>query len=342
MTDMLCAALKLTNDVHLQSFDPAHWHELRRGGIGGSDVPKLCGAYGDDAPEWGTPLAVYRSKTEPVEERRELDNVAAAIGTAMEDLLARLYEQTTGLVTVKAPMCCDPARPWRRASVDRLVYDEAADPSKSRPVAVLELKRPTAWNQTWKGDDAPAYARMQGQWYASILGLPRVDIFALVSDTTPRLFSYPADPELAELLTAECETFWEQHVITKEPPLPVASERRAWLGDRYPEITAPMTPATMYQEALAESLQLLGQRQKLLDTRKAEVTDELLQSLRGGEGVKGAGWSFTWRESAGRVAWKALAETLLPQVDDEQQAFLLRQFTGRPSRSPRYNPKRSK
>ncbi len=359
----ICAALALTDDPDLQQNDPAEWHRLRREGLGGSDVPKLCGAY-DDPRDWATPGAVYRSKVEPqTEEARKLDNVAAAIGRALEDLLAKLYEETTGLRTEPAPMVCDPKRPWRRASVDRLVYPAQAkanacetcedwtrwtppfppyqtDPeehgdcacegcgwksSKSNamlychssnrtPIAVLELKRPVAFNRAWKEDDAPAFARMQGQWYADIFGLPRVDIFALVSDLTPRLWTYDADPELASLLTQEAGRFWNDHVLAEKPPLPAASERREWIGRRFPELLAGMRDATEDDAELADRLLRTNDRIALLKKRKAQLTDKLLISLEGAEGMRGDWGSFTNREQKGRVAWTDVAKDLSEEV----------------------------
>jgi putative phage-type endonuclease len=305
-------ALALTDDPDLQQHDPAAWLELRRGGIGGSDVPALCGAY-DEPPEWATPLAVYQSKIEePTEDGRAIDNVAAAIGRALEDLLARLYEEATGLRTVKIPMVCDPLKPWRRASVDRLVYDG------SDPVAVLELKRPVAFNRAWKETEAPAFARMQAQWYASILGLPRCDIFALVGDTTPRRWTEEADPQLANLFTQECGRFWVKHVQERRPPLPSPTERRDWLFQRYPDVTRGMRDADEEEAEISRRLLACSARIKLLKERKKQLQDEMIYRLGESEGVRGAGWSFTYRREAGRVGWKSVAEQLSAELASAQ------------------------
>jgi predicted phage-related endonuclease len=315
----ICNALALTDDPDLQQHDPVAWHELRRAGIGGSDVPKLCGAY-DNPPEWATPLAVYRSKVfQPKMDARYIDNVAAAIGTALEDLLARLYEESTGLRTVKVPMCCDPDRTWRLANADRLAYDG------DEPVAVVELKRPVAFNRAWKERDPPAFARMQCQWYASILGLPRCDIFALVGDTTPRRWSEDADPELAGLMTQEAGRFWIKSVKDRIPPLPMSSERREWLCRRFPDVTKGMRDATEDEADLSRRLLMVSARKKLLEERKKQLQDELIMSLGEAEGIRGAGWSFTWRQEAGRVGWKAATEQLAAELAEAQGNPMLAQ-----------------
>jgi putative phage-type endonuclease len=336
----ICNALALTDDPDLQKHDPAKWHELRRGGIGGSDVPKLCGAY-DEPAEWATPLAVYRSKVfKPQINVRYTDNVAAAIGSALEDLLAKLYEESTGLRTVKVPMCCDPDMPWRRASADRLVYEG------DEPVAVLELKRPVAFNKAWKEKLPPAYARMQAQWYASILGLPRCDIFALVGDTTPRRWSEDADHELANLMTQAAGRFWTKCVQDRIPPLPMASERREWLCKRYPDVTQGMRDATEEEAEKSRRLLMVSARMNLLRERKKQLEDELIMSLGEAEGIRGSGWSFTWKQEAGRVSWKAAAEELAAELAAAQDNPLLAQeilervqdqHRGEPKRVPRNN-----
>jgi predicted phage-related endonuclease len=280
----------LTDDHDLQTTHPEEWLRLRQGGLGGSDIPKLCWAWGDDPGPLNTPLAVYRSKVEaPEPPGRELDNVEAAVGRHAEPLLARMFTEATGLETRTAPMACDPERPWRRGCPDRLVIFDG------EPAGVLELKRPVAFNRSWSKDDPPLFARMQVQWYADILGLNRCCIFALTSDVTPRLWSFPADPELAAMMTEVGEAFWRDHVEARVPPPPAPCEVRGWLGEQHPEVTGEIREATIPEIGLCERIVRCTDKVKLFEGRKKELTDELIASLQGAEGVEWSGGRFTWR-----------------------------------------------
>ena len=171
----------------------------------------------------------------------------------------------------------------------------------------------------------------------------------MVSDTTPRLWQEDADTQLANLMTQEAGRFWAKNVLALVPPLPMTSERREWLCNRYPDITRGMRQATEDEAYKSRRLLMCSGRIKLLKAREAQLKDELIMALGDAEGMKGIGWTFTHREKAGSVSWKAAAEQLAAEVASAQghpmkaQQILERiqeQHRGAGKRTPRHNPKR--
>ena len=122
--------------IPTQNLTRAQWLELRRQGIGGSDVAAILGL-----SKWRTPLEVWQDKTAtaPVEDREP--SQAAHFGTVLEETVAQEFASRTGYRIKTAPgMLQTDDRPWECANVDRLIYNQGDTLPDLPPAALLECK----------------------------------------------------------------------------------------------------------------------------------------------------------------------------------------------------------
>lgn len=299
-------ALPLDHDAELADTDRARWLELRRGGIGGSDVSAIVGLRKGINK-------VYESKVNPAPPapRKGVGNVLGRVGRHMEGLIAELWTELTGLSVVKVPTLVDPDTPWMRASPDGLIVSPTGE-----QLGGCEWKRPSAYTAAdWTDDEYPLKAHVQCVWYMRITGLRRWDLLALVGDATPMLYRVPYDEELAEVLVEEAGAFWTEHVEARVPPPPeTEEERRARLLARYPRGSGLVVEAGPVEDELAERVLELRDQRDELNRQLSALQNDLLERLGGASGFEGASWRLKWSEARGSTLWKRVAEQLADLV----------------------------
>ena len=329
------------DDPDLPRKDRKKWLELRRTGVGSSDIPQIVGA-----SSWGGPLSVYESKTKEVaaRPRKKMDALDAEEGLYMEPFLADLYTEITGLDTIAVPTCVHPDEPWRMASPDRLVVDK-----RGKVIGGLELKRPTPWAPEWSDEAIPGYVQIQCTWQQDVTALHRWDVLARQSGKDPILQRVTWDPELAAMLVEEARTFWHENVQKGvAPPPQTAEERLELMRQKWPDVLDVTLDAPPEAEAIAEELLLVVKRLRRLDARKEELEAELCGFLMDAARMRGAGhrWTFSWTERKGRVSWRKaaqqLARQLVPYRKGQDLAQILERFAnfhrGKPRRAMLFTP----
>lgn len=176
------------------------WLAARREGIGGSDASVIAGVN-----RFSSLYGLWLDKTGQV----EIDDDAIAardevqFGRRVEPILADWFTDLTGLTVRRAGLMASKARPWQRASVDRLVSDGG----------ILECKS-TGWRMAdeWSDDQVADHAEVQTQHYLAVTGRSHAWVFALV-DRTPVIRRVERDDELIAALTVMEERFWFDNVI---------------------------------------------------------------------------------------------------------------------------------
>ncbi|MEV8635194.1 lambda-exonuclease family protein [Streptosporangium sp. NPDC051023] len=208
------------------------WLEVRRTGVGGSDVAAILGM---DAHRG--PLHVYLSKRGELAERRDprLDR-AARRGHKLEGLVAELFEEESGHGVLQSPGTLQHTdRPWMLANCDRLVVESATLATWSEPhpdiplgpgypdaTAVLECKSRTwrsARREDWHGEEPPDGPALQAYWYLAVTGYPRAYVAGLIDDDLA-WFRLERDEELIGHLVQLVTEFWERHVLAGVEPDP--------------------------------------------------------------------------------------------------------------------------
>lgn len=141
------------------------------------------------------------------------------VGTLLEDLVARILAQKTGLkVYQRKSMFQHPYHPWMLADLDYLV--EMPDGS----TAILECKT-TNYNarNKWEYDGkpiVPVYYESQGRHYMAVMNLNRVYFCCLFGNNEDEVIIRHIDRDMAyesELIALE-EDFWTNNVQAQVPP----------------------------------------------------------------------------------------------------------------------------
>ncbi|GAA3078160.1 YqaJ viral recombinase family protein [Streptosporangium carneum] len=229
MTGLITPAARLLAPAGLSREE---WLEVRRTGVGGSDVAAILGMDTRRGP-----LHVYLSKRGEGElaERRDprLDR-AARRGHRLEGLIAEFFAEETGHAVVESPGTLQNAeRPWMLANVDRLVVEAPPDgvaaavyePDGVLPYGVtgpLECKSRTwrsARREDWKGEEPPDGPALQAYWYLAVTGYQRAWVAGSVDDDFV-WFRLERDEELIGHLVTLVTEFWHDHVLTGVEPDP--------------------------------------------------------------------------------------------------------------------------
>lgn len=191
------------------------WLAYRRQGIGGSDAAAVLGI-----SPFRTAVDLYYDKlNRPIEDDGS-NWVALEVGTLLEDLVARIFAQKTGLkVYQRKCMFQHPDHPWMLADLDYLV--EMPDGS----TAILECKT-TNYNarDKWEYDGkpiVPVYYEVQGRHYMAVMDLNRVYFCCLYGNNEDEVIIRHIDRDAdyeSELIFLE-QDFWVNNVQAQvEPP----------------------------------------------------------------------------------------------------------------------------
>lgn len=170
------------------------WLEQRKKGIGGSDAANILGM------GYSSPLTTFLDKTgqlPPV-----ADNLPMKLGRALEQTVADLFEEETGIKCRKSGyMFQSKQYPFMLANIDRLTADGT----------FLECKTTTEWNKkkiAFKGE-IPAHWYCQCMHYMAVLGTPYCYLAVLIGNREFVWFKIERDEEdIKALIEAESE-FWK-------------------------------------------------------------------------------------------------------------------------------------
>lgn len=290
-----------TKDMYLQAYhltthpgldvveftDPEDWEQLRRVGIGGSDVGAILGLN-----EYTSPLQIYKAKVENI--KKDLsNNVNVKKGNDLEDLIRGKYvtvEFAKLGYTIKKVQCMliNQKYPWLRANLDGIAVKNDSD--KHTDNIVIEIKYVSEWGETkWNGDDyfgiPPSYYA-QVQTYMLVTGAKKAVVCALFDSTWEvKYYTIPRNEEFIEDLINKTKMFYEYHMLMKIPPTYKSSIDK----DDIVETLKSEEPVVEYVDKAMDSL--IAQYKetdaeiKKLNETKSKLKDDLLNRyVKGGRG----------------------------------------------------------
>lgn len=177
------------------------WHEWRRHGIGGSDIPSLLGLN-----SFGTPFTVWCDKHNLLPPTEETER--QSVGKWLEKALAERFEQTTGhKVTSTQEWCVMETHPWRRCTIDGRVSD-----------AIWECKTDARPGKLHDADNVPPSMKAQSIWNAGINQAPGTWLTVFKGLSEPEHIWIPFDAEDFAFMCDVADRFWHDHVLTMSPP----------------------------------------------------------------------------------------------------------------------------
>ena len=202
------------------------WLELRRKGLGGSDVATAMGL-----SPWKSPMQLYLEKTGEIDPE-PLTSEAVYWGIVLEAVIANRFAELHPDLIIEEPkqMLAHSEYPFMLANLDRVIVT----PQGKR--GVLEVKTTSATqSDKWKDDNVPIHYVLQVQHYLAVTGYDFAYVACLIGGQTYVERYIERDEELIALLIKKESEFWNC-VMTKTPPAWDGSEA-SWqiLRSLYPQ-----------------------------------------------------------------------------------------------------------
>lgn len=198
-----------------------NFHEIRKTGLGGSDIAILAGL-----SSYKTPYELYLEKigeSTPTPETPE-----QYWGKILEPVIAAEYARRTGsTVRIVKKTLRDKKQKYLIGHIDRKI-----DGTRK----ILECKTARfADRDSWGSVDSdkipPAYM-LQVQHYLEIGGFEEADLALLASTSDFRIYTIKYDHEIGKLIRKLAKEFWERiEKRTPPPPINLTDARRAWPHD---------------------------------------------------------------------------------------------------------------
>ena len=174
--------------------------EVRRTGIGGSDIAAVLG------------ISPYKSAYEVYEEKvngltQDLStNEKIVWGNLLEEPIAKRYEQLTGVQTYCTGMSRHSKYPFLIAHPDRVMFG-----GKGLEIKAVGENAKHIWGESGS-QVIPEYYYLQAAHYMLVLDYKAWDVAALIGGQELRIYNFERDKEIDELIIQGAFDFWTNHV----------------------------------------------------------------------------------------------------------------------------------
>lgn len=286
----------------------AEWHELRSKGLGGSDIGTVLGFN-----PYKSPYQLWLEKTGVLVPEDISDKVAIQIGNELEDLVARMFTQETGLKVQKDNKTYfHQKHPFLLANIDRKIIGEKT---------LLECKTTSAYNEgNWDGDEVPASYLLQVQHYLNVLDYDKAYIAVLIGNHKFLWKEIKRDDDLIAAYTEQAAKFWQENIRKFIPPeIDGSTATKEAIDQLYSDVTERETALPKAQIELIDSLTDIKRDLKTLESMKTEKENQLKNFL-GQEDAQVAiseEYKVTWRnQTQRRVDSKRLKEEQAELYED--------------------------
>lgn len=196
--------MKAQRLISTNNLSHSDWLDVRRTGIGGSDIAAICGL-----SRYKSPMEVYLDKLgeiPPIE-----DNPKMKAGRKLEPVIAEWFAEETGMKVMKQNSVFQSnEHKFMLANIDRWLPGQNSG---------LECKNTGEYARAdWEGTQAPTEYVLQCNHYMAVTGADRWMLAVLVGGWDFQWRVIERDEELIRnLITIEHE-FWHNHVLEKIPP----------------------------------------------------------------------------------------------------------------------------
>lgn len=199
--------------------------EERKLYIGGSEAAAVLGL-----SRWATPLQVWALKTGHIQPEDISERIPVKLGNKLEQTVAELFTEETGKRVMRANKTFrHELYPFLGANLDRVVVGEDA---------ILECKTASGWKaKEWSGEDIPQEYLVQVMHYLAVTGASHGYIAVLIGNETFKWRKVERDEQVIKALIDKERIFWNNFVITGEPPAPSANDSDT-LYKLYPNVTS--------------------------------------------------------------------------------------------------------
>ena len=184
------------------------WLENRNKGIGGSDLAALLGI----SPYKST-YELWLEKTGQIKPKDISDKLPVKVGTALEPLVIKEFQEQTGLIVEKSgEIIQHPEHSFMTGTLDAT----GTDPQGKK--FILECKTTNAFNtKEWEDDEIPLHYEFQVLHYLTISNYDYGYIACLIGNSKFIYKKIEIDETQKHNIILYCKKFWNM-VETKTPP----------------------------------------------------------------------------------------------------------------------------
>lgn len=246
----------------------ADWLKLRTNGLGGSDIGTALGFN-----SFKSPYQLWAEKTGLIEPEDISDKVAIQIGNELEDLVARMFTQETGLEVRKDNKTYyHDDHPFLLANIDRKIVGQKA---------LLECKTTSAYNEAnWEDDEVPASYLLQVQHYLNVLDFDKAYIAVLIGNHKFVWKEIERDNELISAYQSQAVTFWKENVLKFNPPeIDGSTATKETIEQLYSSEVIEQIALPADQIKLVSELEGIKKDIKLLEVVKGEKENKIREFM---------------------------------------------------------------
>ncbi len=272
----------------------AEWLELRRQGLGASDMAAVMGV-----SPYKTPYQLWAEKTGTTPEQKVGD--AARRGVILEDAVGRYYEEERGVKLRKSNGIVRlKSNPRLMASLDRTIVGE--------PKGIVEIK--TSASPRWSMWPVPPEVMIQVHVQMGIVGAKWCDVVALLGGLVFKIERVQFDPALWSEIQRSAALFLEA-VDAKTPPALEALDAQAF-ALATPQASEEFAEADSTLEGVFRQLREVNTEIHFLEEKKGSLEIVIKEAIGEKAGLAGNGWTVYWKQARPSQVtnWKRLAEAL--------------------------------
>lgn len=275
---------------------------LRRQCITGTDIAGILGL-----SKWSSPLKVYLDKKGLLEDE---DNRYMEWGRRLEPIIAAKYADENNVELTQGSF------------IQKGIF--GGTPDFYTPDKVVEIKTTSYANRGQWGeagtDQIPQNYLTQVQWYMALLDRDICDTVVLIGGNEYGVYTVKRNEKLIDLLRKKALDFWENHILTGEPPHATNGIDSKLLGaicSNHSDIIVDRPSADGIAEELAARKEVLRKITNEIDSLEANFKQQIGENL----GMRGSNWTATWKRVSGRktVNWEAIARLHNPSQDTINQ-----------------------
>jgi putative phage-type endonuclease len=271
--------------------------ELRRRGIGSSDIAAVC----NEDPFKGL-VSIWLSKVEGLDEPV---NDQMDLGHEVETILADRFAHNHNITLEKCTTQVSDREPWILATPDRRIVG-ANELVECKNVGYRMQHR---WRVDRDVYRAPSYVVIQTQWQMLVTGAEACWVVALLGGRDFHEERIDFDPDLAETLVAIGADFWINYVERGVmPPMDGTEVARRLVEKLYPNGSGRMK-ATPEIERLAREYAEARAREKAAAEEKERIGTLLRAEVGEYAECFGEFGKVTLKNIKGHVDWPGLAKT---------------------------------
>lgn len=297
--------------------------ELRRGGVGASEIAVLCGL-----SRWSSPAAIWESKVrgEGLE-----PTYAMRLGLAIEDPIAVVWADMNDRYLVRVDTLQHPTMPYALATPDRGVYvsprtqapgelaQNIGDAERALQVKSTNWRMRRFWGEDGT-DQIPSDFLCGAHWEGAVSGLERVTFAVDFDKTALHTFEVVVRLSAFEAMYEIAERFMVDNVEAQVPPDPDDTERYGeFLLREFPKaINRAAPPRVMVPEhepevyAAVELFARLEAATARMKKLRQKARNQITRAIGHGTGISGTWGKITWLQNKDSTLtdWKAYAHSL--------------------------------